>query len=345
MDALLSSSPSQQVPASLRLALLSGDWIPLDLPERLAAASDGGCRLIALGGPTETAIWSNAFEVERVAADWPSIPYGFPLSNQRHRVVDARYRDCPDWLAGELWVGGVCVAEGYRGDPELTAERFVWHDGECWYRTGDLVRYRPGGVLEILGRTDFQVKINGFRIELGEIDAVLLHHPELDRSTTVAVGARGAQRLVSFLIPGNHTVDLDALRSYLTARLPIYEIPSQFFVLDELPLTANGKVDRMTLASWASEPTGTSAVSDEPPRTGLEETIARQWELVLGRPVDRRSDNFFTLGGNSLLAAKSTQSLRDSLRSSVGLRELYSAPTVAAFAALLADHSPSKESL
>jgi len=337
MDALLSSSPSRQLPASLRLALLSGDWIPLDLPDRLTASSGGRCRLIALGGPTETAIWSNAFEVEGVEADWTSIPYGFPLSNQRHRVVDAHDRDCPDWLAGELWVGGVCVAEGYRGDPELTAERFVWHGGERWYKTGDLVRYRPGGVLEILGRTDFQVKINGFRIELGEIDAALHHHPQIDRSTTVATGTRGAQRLISFLIPKHDTVDLDALRSYLAARLPLYEIPGQFFVLDELPLTANGKVDRMTLAGWASVPTGTPPMSDEPPRAGLEETIARQWELVLGRPVDRRSDNFFTLGGNSLLAAKSTKSLRDSLHSRVSLRELYSAPTVAALAGLLAD--------
>ncbi|MGW1346278.1 non-ribosomal peptide synthetase [Kribbella sp. NPDC002412] len=335
MNALL--SPSRDLPSSLRLALLSGDWIPLDLPARLAASSAGRCRLIALGGPTETAIWSNAFEVDTVEADWTSIPYGFPLSNQRHRVVDARGRDCPDWLAGELWVGGVCVADGYRGDPELTAERFVRYGGQRWYKTGDLVRYRPGGVLEILGRTDFQVKINGFRIELGEIDAALHDHPEIDRSTTVATGTRGAQRLVSFVIPAYDTVDLDALRSYLAARLPIYAIPSQFFVIDELPLTANGKVDRMTLAGWASAPTATSPISDEPPRAGLEETIARQWELVLGTPVDRRSDDFFALGGNSLLAAQATQSLRDSLHSRVGLRALYSAPTVAALAALLAD--------
>ena len=339
MDALLSSAPSRHLPASLRLALLSGDWIPLDLPGRLTASSEGRCRLIALGGPTETAIWSNAFEADHLPADWPSIPYGFPLSNQRHRVVDARGRDCPDWLAGELWVGGVCVADGYRGDPELTAERFVWHDGQRWYKTGDLVRYRPGGVLEILGRTDFQVKINGFRVELGEIDAALRDHPEVDRGTTVATGTRGAQRLVSFVIPAYLTVDLDALRSSLAARLPLYAIPSQFFVIDELPLTANGKVDRLTLVGWVTEPTAPSPVSDEPPRAGLEETVAQHWRAVLGVPVDRRSDNFFTLGGNSLLAAQATQSLRDSLQSSLSLRTLYSAPTVAALAAVLADGS------
>lgn len=335
MEALL--SPARDLPPSLRLALLSGDWIPLDLPARLAASSAGRCRLIALGGPTETAIWSNAFEVDDVAADWTSIPYGFPLSNQRHRVVDARGRDCPDWLAGELWVGGVCVADGYRGDPDLTAERFVWHGGQRWYKTGDLVRYRPGGVLEILGRTDFQVKINGFRIELGEIDAALHDHPEVDRSTTVATGPRSAQRLVSFVVPADDLVNLDVIRSSLAARLPIYAIPSRFFVIDELPLTANGKVDRMALAGWVSAPTEASPISDEPPRAGLEATIARQWELVLGARVDRRSDNFFTLGGNSLLAAQVTQSMRDSLHSRVSLRALYSAPTVAALAAVLAD--------
>ncbi|MBP2326816.1 amino acid adenylation domain-containing protein [Kibdelosporangium banguiense] len=331
MGALLSLS--RPLPASLRLALLSGDWIPRDLPGRLEASSEGRCKLVALGGPTETAIWSNAFDVDRVEENWTSIPYGFPLSNQRHRVVDARGRDCPDWLAGELWVGGVCVAEGYRGDPRQTAERFVWHGGERWYKTGDLVRYRPGGVLEILGRTDFQVKINGFRVELGEIDATLHHHPAIDRSTTVAAGPR----LVSFLVATNGVVDLDNLRSCLTARLPIYEVPAQFFVIDELPLTANGKVDRKTLTAWASQSVETAPVSAEPPRAGLEQTIAHQWELVLGRPVSRRSDNFVALGGNSLLAAKLAKSLRDNLHWQVSLRELYSAPTVAALATLLLD--------
>ncbi|MFF8911091.1 non-ribosomal peptide synthetase [Streptomyces olivaceoviridis] len=342
LDALLRAAGPRHAPASLRLALLSGDWIPLDLPGRLEVSGAGRCRLVALGGPTETAIWSNVFEVERVEADWLSIPYGFPLANQRHRVVDALGRDCPDWLAGELWVGGVCVAEGYRGDPLRTAERFVRHDGQRWFRTGDVVRYRPGGVLDILGRTDSQVKINGFRVELGEVDATLNRHPRIGQATTVAAGPPGARRLVSFVTPGDGPVDLEDVRSYLTAHLPLHEVPAQFFVVDELPLTANGKVDRSALAGWASGPVAVPSVSDEPPGKGLEEAVARQWEVVLGRPVSRRSDNFFELEGNSLLASLLVKALNESFRVQLSLRQLYSAPTVAALAALLAEESDTR---
>ncbi|MEV6041781.1 amino acid adenylation domain-containing protein, partial [Nonomuraea sp. NPDC052116] len=170
----------------LRLALVSGDWVGLDLHARLAAQSE--CRLVALGGATEAAIWSNAWEVDRVPAHWTSIPYGLPLRNQRYRVVDGRGRDCPDWVAGELWIGGAGVAIGYRGDPETTSAKFVESGGERWYRTGDLGRYWPDGTLEFLGRADHQVKIRGHRIELGEIEAALEASPQVARAVAVAVG-------------------------------------------------------------------------------------------------------------------------------------------------------------
>ncbi|MGW1373625.1 amino acid adenylation domain-containing protein [Streptomyces sp. NPDC002446] len=190
MDMLLTAADGAPLPTGLRLALLSGDWIGLDLPAALREASGGRCRLVGLGGATEAAIWSNFHEVDEVPAHWRSIPYGTPLSNQRFRVVDPRGRDCPDWVAGELWIGGDGVALGYRGDAELTAGRFVRHRGERWYRTGDLGRYWPDGTLEFLGRADHQVKINGFRVELGEIEAALQSHPGLAHAVTVAVGDR-----------------------------------------------------------------------------------------------------------------------------------------------------------
>ncbi|GAU68928.1 hypothetical protein SSP35_09_01720 [Streptomyces sp. NBRC 110611] len=190
MDMLLTAADRAPLPAGLRLALLSGDWIGLDLPAALREASGGRCRLVALGGATEAAIWSNFHEVDEVPGHWHSIPYGTPLSNQRFRVADPRGRDCPDWVPGELWIGGDGVALGYRGDAELTAERFVWHEGERWYRTGDLGRYWPDGTLEFLGRVDHQVKINGFRVELGEIEAALQGHPGLAHAVAVAVGDR-----------------------------------------------------------------------------------------------------------------------------------------------------------
>ncbi|MDX8149495.1 amino acid adenylation domain-containing protein [Lentzea sp. BCCO 10_0061] len=340
MDALLSARPGRRLPASLRLAVLSGDWIPLDLPGRLADAGGGKCRLAAMGGPTETAIWSNVFDGQ--AGDgWTSVPYGYPLSNQVHRVVDERGRDCPDWLPGELWVGGVCLARGYRDDPGQTAERFVADRGTRWYRTGDLVRYRPGGVLEMLGRTDFQVKVNGVRVELGEIDDVLRRHPGVRRGVTVAAGARTPQ-LVSFVVPTGTTVNLDDLRSFSSARLSSAAVPARVYVVDELPVTQNGKVDRRTLTEWVSDIAEISSTTDEPPRPGQEEAIAQQWELVLGAPVVSRSDNFFTLGGNSLLATSLVKSLRDSLGARISLRDLYSAPTVAAMAGLVAENGGSR---
>ncbi|MGW1893519.1 amino acid adenylation domain-containing protein [Streptomyces sp. NPDC002004] len=190
MDMLLTAADGAPLPPSLRLAMLSGDWIGLDLPGRLASATGGRCRLVGLGGATEAAIWSNAYEIDDVPEHWRSIPYGTPLRNQKFRVVDARGRDCPDWVPGELWIGGAGVALGYRGEPELTAERFPEVEGERWYRTGDLGRYWPDGNLEFLGRLDHQVKINGFRVELGEIEAGLQAHPEVSGAVVVTVGER-----------------------------------------------------------------------------------------------------------------------------------------------------------
>ncbi|MFI6165509.1 amino acid adenylation domain-containing protein [Nocardia sp. NPDC051052] len=190
---------SDELPGTLRLALLSGDWIGLELPGRLASSSRGRCRMIALGGATEAAIWSNAYEVAEVPAGWRSIPYGKPLRNQKFRVVDGRGRDCPDWVPGELWIGGSGVALGYRGDPELTAARFPRQEGERWYRTGDLGRYRPDGNLEFLGRLDHQVKINGFRIELGEIEAGLQAHPAVAQAVAIAT-TEGRRELVAAVV-------------------------------------------------------------------------------------------------------------------------------------------------
>ncbi|WP_406378368.1 amino acid adenylation domain-containing protein [Streptomyces sp. NBC_01618] len=206
LEMALTAADGSPLPGSLRLALLSGDWIGLDLPERLARATDGRCRFISLGGATEAAIWSNAYEVTEVPAGWRSIPYGKPLRNQKFRVVDGRGRDCPDWVPGELWIGGAGVALGYRGDPELTAARFPEHRGERWYRTGDLGRYWPDGNLEFLGRLDHQVKINGFRVELGEIESCLQGHPEVAQAVAVPV-AEGRRELVAAVVERSSAPD------------------------------------------------------------------------------------------------------------------------------------------
>ncbi|MFJ4585190.1 amino acid adenylation domain-containing protein [Streptomyces echinatus] len=188
--------------AGVRVALWSGDWIPVGLPDRWREWSPR-CRLISLGGATEAAIWSICYEIGEVDPEWDSIPYGRPLTNQRVHVLDDRLEYCPIWVVGELYIGGLGLAEGYWGDPVRTAERFITHpvSGERLYRTGDLGRWRPDGTIEFLGRTDGQVKLGGFRIELGEIDATLAQHPAIARAVTTATGTRHHPYLTTFVVP------------------------------------------------------------------------------------------------------------------------------------------------
>ncbi|MFB9278521.1 amino acid adenylation domain-containing protein [Cohnella cellulosilytica] len=199
LDMLLAAANESGDLASLRLALVSGDWIGLELPDRLRAKSPN-CRFIALGGATEAAVWSNYFEVRRLHPSWRSIPYGRPLSNQLYRVVDRLGRDCPDLVAGELWIGGAGVARGYLSRPELTAASFVEAGGERWYRTGDRGRYWPDGTLEFLGRADRQIKLRGYRIEPGEIEAALRRHAGVGQAVA-AVADSGASQLVAVVVP------------------------------------------------------------------------------------------------------------------------------------------------
>ncbi|SJZ79319.1 pyochelin synthetase [Marinactinospora thermotolerans DSM 45154] len=199
LDDYLASAGDADLP-TLRLALLSGDWIPVTLPDRIRARVPG-LSLVSLGGATEAAIWSIHHPIGEVDPAWPSIPYGRPLANQTFHVLDERMNDRPDWVVGELYIGGAGVALGYLGDEARTAERFVTHPrtGERLYRTGDLGRYRPGGDIEFLGREDSQVKVRGHRIELAEIEAALLAHPGAAAAAVLAVGDRDSRRLAAFV--------------------------------------------------------------------------------------------------------------------------------------------------
>jgi yersiniabactin nonribosomal peptide synthetase len=324
-------------PLDLRLVLVSGDWVGLDLPGRLAARCPG-CRFVALGGATEAAIWSNALEVERVAPEWRSIPYGFPLRNQRYRVVDGRGRDCPDWVHGELWIGGMGVARGYRGDPERTSRQFVTYEGRRWYRTGDLGRYRPDGSLEFLGRTDHQVKIRGHRIELGEVESAIEAHPGVVRAavaTTGAGAAAGAQatRIVAGVVARDGGLDVAEVRRFLADRLPAYMVPADLVVVAELPLTANGKIDAAGLAALIEQDNRQG--EDEQPRGLVEEAMARLWCGLLGVPSVERSRSFFVVGGDSLVATRLMEAVREDFGVEVSLRQFFVTPTVAGLAALI----------
>ncbi|MEV1082854.1 amino acid adenylation domain-containing protein [Streptomyces sp. NPDC050211] len=322
----------------LRLVLVSGDWVGLDLPERVARWCGPDCRFVALGGATEAAVWSNACEVDTVPPSWHSIPYGFPLRNQRYRVVDERGRDCPTWVPGELWIGGTGVALGYRGDPGLTQERFVDHHGARWYRTGDIGRYWPDGTLEFLGRIDFQVKVRGHRIELGEVEAALEAHPLVDHAIATTTGDRTKRRLTAFLVTRDPALDTDELTAFLGERLAPGAIPSSVTVLDTFPLTANGKVDRTALAELAAQEQ--HGIDDsEPPVGPIETEFAAIWAELLATEHIGRHRNLFELGADSLLATRFVEIVR--ARHGIGLSvgQVFEGPTVAEFATAYTAHA------
>lgn len=235
---------------SLRVLLLSGDWIPLSLPDRLRAVIGEQVRVIGLGGATEAAIWSICHPVRQVRPEWTGIPYGKALREQFFLVLDDDGLPCPIGVPGELHIGGAGLARGYVGDDEQTARRFIRHDrlGQRLYRTGDLGKWRPDGAIEFLGRLDRQVKVRGHRIELGEIEAVLDRHPAVRRCVAASVpGADDRPQLVVYVVIGETPVATAELADHAARHLPRYMVPSQWVVLDTLPLTSNGKVDHSRL--------------------------------------------------------------------------------------------------
>ncbi len=316
---------------ALRLVFLSGDWIPVTLPDRVRG-SFPGARVISLGGATEATVWSNVFPVGTVDPAWASIPYGRPIENARYHVLDTRLAPCPVGIPGDLYIGGDCLADGYAREPELTAHKFIpdpWGaTGARLYRTGDRARYRPDGNLEFLGRRDHQVKIRGFRIELGEIEAALSTLPGV-REAVVAVrqDTPGDRRLVAY-VAGDATAE--ELRGAVRERLPDYMVPAAFVTLAALPITPNGKVDRKALPAPEWQPAEAAYL---PPRTPVEDVLAGIWAKVLGLERVGAADHFFDLGGHSLLATRVIARVRSVFGVEVPLRDLFEAPTLASLAA------------
>jgi acyl-coenzyme A synthetase/AMP-(fatty) acid ligase len=231
--------------------MMSGDWIPVTLPDRIRALTSAPIELVSLGGATEASIWSIWHPIGAVDTTLPSIPYGRPMPNQWFEVLDGARRQRPDWVPGELYVGGTGLALGYWRDEEKTRQAFVTHPrtGARMYRLGDLARYLPDGTLEFLGRDDFQVKIHGYRIELGEIEVALLAHSAVTAAVAVAQGtAQGGKRLVAYVATAAPDGPSEQqLQEHLAGKLPPHMVPARVVVLPELPLTPNGKVDRQAL--------------------------------------------------------------------------------------------------
>jgi amino acid adenylation domain-containing protein/non-ribosomal peptide synthase protein (TIGR01720 family) len=300
--------------------LVGGEALSPDLAAGLAAHA---ASVINLYGPTETTIWSTA---QRITGGVVGV--GTPIGNTRAYVLDAALRPVPDGFAGELHLAGAGVARGYLGRPGLSAERFVADPygpaGARMYRTGDLARRLPDGTLDVLGRVDHQVKLRGFRIELGEIEAVLTAADAVAQAVAVIREDRpGDRRLVAYVVG---TPDLDAVR----LALPDYMVPSAVVVLDALPTTPNGKLDRAALP-----PPDYAGTGGDEPRTPAEELLAGVFADVLGVPLVGIRDDFFALGGHSLLAARVAARARALFGVELSIRDVFDAPTVAGLAALL----------
>ncbi|WP_405486129.1 amino acid adenylation domain-containing protein [Nocardia sp. NBC_00511] len=312
--------------ASLRMVFTSGEALAAGTAQRLRALT--AARLHNLYGPTEAAVEVTFHEV--TAADTEFVPIGAPVFNTRTYVLDARLRPVPVGAPGELYLSGVQLARGYLGQPGLTADRFVADPfsaavGGRLYRTGDLVRWTEAGELEYLGRTDFQVKLRGLRIELGEIETVL---GDLDEVARAVVIVRDDQ-LVAYVVAAA-PIDDTRLKAAAVRALPAYMVPTSYMLMDALPVNGSGKLDRAALPAPVR-----MATQYEEPRSVVEHAVARVLGATLGVEKVGRTDDFFALGGNSLIATQIASRLNDELGCRLTLRELFTATTVAALAEVI----------
>jgi amino acid adenylation domain-containing protein len=323
---------------ALRLVMMSGDWIPVDLIERLRAVAPNA-RIVSMGGATEASIWSIFYDIGQVDPAWTSIPYGYPMRNQSWDILDERMMPVPAWVPGELYIGGIGLAHGYRGDAAKTAAAFVTHPrtGETWYRTGDIGRYVKDGWIEFLGRRDSQVKVRGHRIELGEIESVLLSEAAVAHAVVVVQKGDGkADQLAAHLVrkPGSE-LDAGQVQRLLAAKLPDYMVPRLIGFLDRLPLSANGKIDRKALPVLGEPAAPAAARLARPPAGATEMRLAGIWRKVLRVPDVGVGDDFFSLGGQSFEAVRIAGLVKETMGVALSLGDIWRYPTIAELAAHL----------
>ncbi|MFG3104467.1 amino acid adenylation domain-containing protein [Streptomyces sp. NPDC048182] len=341
LEMLLDHPDAASALPSLRLAFTGGDWIPPETARTLARLAPH-TRLVSVGGPTETTLWNIWHPVTPADLDRPTIPYGRPLANTEYHVLDARLRERPDGVTGEMYCSGVGLARGYRQDAERTGAAFLTHPGtgQRLYRTGDLGRYLPDGTLEFVGRADLQVKVRGQRIEPGEVEAALAAHPGVDRAVVTGVPVPGRRTLraltahVRAAAPSTPPAP-EELRAFLAERLPEHMVPVAFVPVDRFPLTANGKVDRAALAAVTPTADTPPDRPDQPELPALERLLAGEWARLLGSSHGvGPEEDFFALGGDSLLGARLLTRLREIFAGErLTARSLFGTLTVAGMAA------------
>jgi amino acid adenylation domain-containing protein len=320
----------------LRLVIVGGDAVRPESLKLWRLLAPPGVRLLNAYGPTETTITATTCDLNALRTDICRVPIGRTFGNRRAYIVGANGQLVPPGMPGELWLGGE-LARGYLKHPELTAERFLpdpfgGGSGQRLYRTGDLARHLEGGAIEFLGRIDRQVKIRGYRIELGEIEAALAQHPAVSQAIVVVREKPGGDRTLCAYVacdPENKALPLQ-LRQWAKTRLPEYMVPGAVVPLESIPLTPGGKPDRLALPEpsvWID-----SAVEKVPPRNPLEEKIAGIFCEVLGRSSVSVFDDFFDLGGHSILAVQVISRMRDQVGVELPLHTVFAEPTVASLA-------------
>ncbi|MFG2675186.1 amino acid adenylation domain-containing protein [Streptomyces sp. NPDC048445] len=334
---------AEEVPeafAGVREVWAGGDVVP---PEAVRRVMDRCPEVTVVNGygPTETTTFATTHRIHRPLDHAGAIPIGEPLDNHRAYVVDEALGLVPPGTPGELYIAGAGLARGYLGRPGMTAERFVadpfGEPGTRMYRTGDLVRWNAAGSLEYLGRADQQVKLRGFRIELGEIETALTAHASVGQATVVVREDRpGDKRLAAYLVATEGArIDVAELRAHVTAALPEYMVPAAFVVLDEIPLTTNGKVDRRALPA----PQVAHAANGRAPRTPQEEVLCGLFAAVLGLPSVTIDDHFFHRGGHSVLGTRLISRIRRAFGVQLGVKDLFRNPTVLALSECVTESS------
>jgi len=320
--------------------LCGGEALPQDLAQSLLAR---GAAVFNLYGPTETTIWSTVW---KVATNGGQIAIGYPIANTSVYVLDAHLLPVPIGVEGELYIGGIGLARGYRGNPELTHAKFIRdpfsdEPSARLFKTGDRARYLSDGSIEHLGRSDFQVKVRGYRIELGEVEAALIEHPSVKQCVVVAKhDATGENQLVSYIVPAtSRGMDQDEIQRYLKDKLPAYMVPTVFISLSALPLTPNGKIDRKVLPvpDRPAHPRDGNAS----PHTPLELQLVKIWCELLQIEQVEVTDSFFDLGGHSLLAVRLIAQIENLTGKVIPTATIFRAPTIKQLSALLQDENPS----
>ena len=325
--------------SSLRTVIVAGESCPPELVKRHAETLPHAV-LFNEYGPTEATVWSSVHGCDW-STDQHSVSIGRPVTNTQIYVLDSQLQPAPVGVTGEVYIGGDGVARGYLNHPDQTAARFVPHPfgakpGARLYRTGDLARFLANGNIEYAGRNDFQVKIRGYRIELGEIELALAQHPHVKDAVVLV-----SKRLMAYVVLNEgKTATTKQLKEFLSERLPEYMLPSSFVVLDALPLTTTGKVDRNALPDQIGVETEETYLA---PRTALEQVLAGIFSEVLSRERVGINDSFFDLGGHSLLATQVLSRVRDAFQLELPLRKLFKAPSVAGLAASILEDEAKRE--